>query len=236
MTNSEKHSFLPIALKAFFRRSAIRFFGLLFVCAGLLLAVALATYNPADPSFNTATGEPATNLIGTVGAIWADLLWQYSGLGALLFPIALVAWGILIIRLKWHKFQTLRIFCFIPTLLLLLVLFSALPEVSFPPVQAGFGGAVMPTFYLPLRHLLTAAHLSYLEYVILPIVFIVSVFGMAATLGIPFYLVKRWIAGTARLLQRLILFFWNKIKNTSAPKEEEEAELSIGIDSIYDSW
>jgi len=224
MTNSENHSFLPAALKLFFRRLTIRFFGLLFVCAGLLLTVALATYNPADPSFNTATGETATNLMGTVGAIWADLLWQYFGLGAILFPVALVAWGILIIRLKWHKFQILRILCFIPTLLLLLVLFSALPEVSFPPVQAGFSGAVMPVFYSLLKHFLKTAYLSYLEYAIIPIVFVVSVFGLAATLGIPFYLVKRWIAGTGRLIQSLILFFWKKIKNTPPPAEEEKAE------------
>ena len=225
MTNSEKHTFLPAALKVFFRRLTIRCFGLAFISAGLLLSIALATYNPADPSFNTATGGTATNLLGAIGAAGADLLWQFFGLGAVLFPVALIAWGILIFRFKWHKFQILRVLSLIPTLFLLLTLFSALPEVSFPPVVAGFSGAVMPAFYLPLRHALNIAHLSYLEYVLLPVIFAAVIFGLASTLGIPFYLVKRWITGLAHLIRQVILFVWKKIRRSPTPIEETESQL-----------
>ncbi|MBO4643904.1 MAG: DNA translocase FtsK 4TM domain-containing protein [Alphaproteobacteria bacterium] len=225
MTNSERHSFLPASLKLFFRRLTIRCFGIAFICAGLLLSIALATYNSADPSVNTATGGVAANLLGSVGALWADLLWQLFGLGAVLFPLSLIAWGILIFRFKWHKYQILRVFSFIPTLFLLLILFSALPEVSFSPVVAGFSGAVMPAFYLPLRQALIIAHLSYLEYVLLPVVFIATIFGLASTLGIPFYLVKRWISGLLHMVQSLLLFVWKKCRRSSPETEEKTEQL-----------
>ena len=226
MKNFEKHSFLPPALKTFFRRLLIRLSGLfLIVCSGFL-AAALFSYNPADPSFNTASGEAATNLLGTIGATWADLLWQYFGLGAVLFPASFLAWGILIVRLKWHKFQNLRVFCLIPTLFLLLVLFSSLPEVSITPVLSGFSGAVMPAFYLPLKHALNIAHLTYVEYLLLPVVFLAAIFGLAYTLGIPFYLVKRWIAASGRFLHRSGLFIWKKIRRSSENAKAEENKRS----------
>ena len=151
MVTSENHTFLPDSLKLFLRKAAVRLSGLAVIAAGIALAAALATYRSTDPSFNTATGEAAQNALGGAGAICADLLWQYFGLGAILFPLAVTAWGVLIFRLKWHKYQILRVLCFIPTLFLTLVLLSALPAVSFSPVIAGFSGAVMPAFYQPDR-------------------------------------------------------------------------------------
>lgn len=224
MTRSEKNTFLPVALKSLFRRATIRFVGLLTIGWGILLAAALATYNSADPSWNTATGDVATNLLGNIGAVWADLLWQYFGLGALLFPVSFIAWGVLIVRLKWHKFQFLRILCLIPTLFLVLILCASLPEVSFTPVLAGFSGAIIPAFYQLLLSALKTAHLAYLEYVLLGVVFIAALFGLASTLGIPFYLVKRWIAGCCRLIRRSTLFIWNKLKRSAPAVEEEKTE------------
>ena len=224
MTDSEKRAFLPDAMKSFFRRAIIRCVGFLVVCSGGLSGAALATYNPADPSFNTATGETATNALGSVGAAWADLLWQYFGLAAVLFPVALVFWGVLIIRMKWNKYQFLRVLCMIPTLFLLLFLFSALPEVSFTPVLAGFSGAVMPAFYQPLIRVLTAMHLSSLEYAFLPVVFLAAVFGLAATLGIPFHLVRRWIAATVGFVSGIVSFIRKKIRRPKPPVEEETEE------------
>ena len=115
MISSEKHTFLPDTLKVFFHKLAIRCCGLALIAAGVALAAALATYDSTDPSLNTASGNPAQNALGGAGAVCADLLWQYFGLGAVLFPLALTAWGLLVARLKWHKFQILRVLCFIPT-------------------------------------------------------------------------------------------------------------------------
>ena len=221
MVTSENHTFLPDSLKSFLRKAAVRLSGLAVIAAGIALAAALATYRSTDPSFNTATGEAAQNALGGAGAICADLLWQYFGLGAILFPLAVTAWGILIFRLKWHKYQILRVLCFIPTLFLTLVLLSALPAVSFSPVIAGFSGAVMPAFYQPLINGLHFARVPCLEYLMLPVVFVATVFGLASTLGIPFYLVKRWIAGLAAACKAAGTAVWRKVRQQNGAERTE---------------
>jgi S-DNA-T family DNA segregation ATPase FtsK/SpoIIIE len=70
---------------------------LLFVCA-IFLALALVSYSPLDPSFNTAATTPAGdsthNWVGVVGAIVADLALQIFGIAVFLVPVflALYAW------------------------------------------------------------------------------------------------------------------------------------------------
>ena len=48
----------------------------LLLVAGLALIVALASYEPTDPSLNTSTREAARNLAMLPGALTADLLLQ----------------------------------------------------------------------------------------------------------------------------------------------------------------
>ena len=63
---------------------------LLFVSA-ILLLLALASYSPLDPSFNTAStasaAHPAQNWIGLAGALLADVLFQYIGISVFLVPV-----------------------------------------------------------------------------------------------------------------------------------------------------
>jgi S-DNA-T family DNA segregation ATPase FtsK/SpoIIIE len=62
--------------------------------AGAALAVAFATYNPADPSLN-AVGAPApTNALGTVGATLADIFVQSLGLSCALLALTVVVLGL----------------------------------------------------------------------------------------------------------------------------------------------
>jgi S-DNA-T family DNA segregation ATPase FtsK/SpoIIIE len=61
------------------------------VGAGLLLAV--ATYNAADPSFNAATGLPATNALGGPGAALADIVMQSLGLSGWVAALLMLVFG-----------------------------------------------------------------------------------------------------------------------------------------------
>ncbi|MEO6911666.1 MAG: DNA translocase FtsK [Edaphobacter sp.] len=67
------------------------------VAAGLLL-LALASYTPSDPSFNTvgvyATGRPAHNWAGIVGAYLADATLQMIGVAAFFLPLVLGRLGL----------------------------------------------------------------------------------------------------------------------------------------------
>jgi S-DNA-T family DNA segregation ATPase FtsK/SpoIIIE len=71
--------------------------GFVLCVSGLLLFLALASYSPLDPSFNSASvltgSQSARNWVGLVGAIISDLMLQSFGIGAFLVPVFLGALG-----------------------------------------------------------------------------------------------------------------------------------------------
>ena len=91
--NMEARSFAPPALKALIGHRSAEFGGILLAMMGLALLIALATYNPLDPSLNTATARHAANLAGQGGAIVADLLLQGFGLAGALVGLAMLTWA-----------------------------------------------------------------------------------------------------------------------------------------------
>ena len=80
------------------RESALWVFGAL----GLILLVALATYDSSDPGFSsTGQSGPITNLIGPFGAWLSDMFFVLFGGPAFLFPVMLAFAG-------WTLFQERR--------------------------------------------------------------------------------------------------------------------------------
>ncbi len=68
--------------------------GAAFMLAGAAVLLALLSYRPTDPSWNTATAGPVANWMGLPGAWTADLLLQTIGYAGLLFGLAAVIWGL----------------------------------------------------------------------------------------------------------------------------------------------
>ncbi len=72
-------------------------FGGVVLTAAFCVALALASYAPSDPSFNSAASVSNAgtvhNLCGVWGAYGADVLWQLFGLGAFILPFVIGAWG-----------------------------------------------------------------------------------------------------------------------------------------------
>ncbi len=67
---------------------------LVFLFTGLFLVISLASYQPLDPSWNTATGAARVgNLTGRVGAFVSDLLLQSFGLAAYAIPLLILLLG-----------------------------------------------------------------------------------------------------------------------------------------------
>jgi S-DNA-T family DNA segregation ATPase FtsK/SpoIIIE len=73
----------------------------------ILLALSLLSYSPHDASFNVAARAPASgparNWIGPVGAHIADLLFQFCGFSAFLFPV-----GMILVAMRWFWSQRLE--------------------------------------------------------------------------------------------------------------------------------
>jgi len=71
--------------------------GLMVLVAAVMLSLALASYTPADASWNTVAdgvGAGARNWTGLLGAYVADALLQLVGVAAFLFPVLMVRLGI----------------------------------------------------------------------------------------------------------------------------------------------
>ena len=66
----------------------------MFLAAGILFLLSMASFHPRDPSWDTVAGLVRTNnLIGPVGAHIADVFLQAFGLAAFLFPVLIFALG-----------------------------------------------------------------------------------------------------------------------------------------------
>jgi S-DNA-T family DNA segregation ATPase FtsK/SpoIIIE len=81
--------------------------GFLLCVSALLLFLALASYSPLDPSFNSASvltgSHAARNWIGIIGAYLSDIILQFWGVGSFLLPVFLSMVGI-----RWFRSRALR--------------------------------------------------------------------------------------------------------------------------------
>ena len=85
---------LEIAGAAWGHSVAARARGGLAAAAGVALAVALATWNVSDPSFNASAAAAPRNLLGAAGATLADLLLQGLGLAGVLTALLMLVLGL----------------------------------------------------------------------------------------------------------------------------------------------
>jgi S-DNA-T family DNA segregation ATPase FtsK/SpoIIIE len=117
--------------------------GLLLIAFGFALLAALLSYNPADPSLNTAGPSlRVENMLGRPGALAADLLLQLFGLAAFAIPALPSVWGAFVlvgdVERRWRMMSLAA---------LLAVLAGALALGSAPPLEGwplgqGMGGAL----------------------------------------------------------------------------------------------
>ena len=84
---------LRVTLALVLRRLARVAAGSAIALLGAALVLALLSYAPSDPSFNTATARAAGNALGNAGAHVADLLLQLAGWPMLLLAPALILAG-----------------------------------------------------------------------------------------------------------------------------------------------
>jgi S-DNA-T family DNA segregation ATPase FtsK/SpoIIIE len=138
--NASRPSFLPVAASLFLRRRAIEAGGLILAAAGLALAVALVSYDPADPSVNVANAGAARNWLGAPGAWAADILMQSIGLAGGLAALVLMVWGWRVTLRRPLGRAWLRVTALPVCLLLGAIALAALPRPAAWPLEAGLGG------------------------------------------------------------------------------------------------
>src|SRR3990167_1695656 len=139
---SRKTAILPEGGRDFLRRRMMELVGAGVAASGVLLLLALFTYSPGDPSLNHATGRAPHNLVGVTGAYVSDLLLQTFGLAIILVPVALITWGVRMLRTHHLGFFGLRLSLLLLALLMMSVACVGLGDVGGAATQAGPGGLV----------------------------------------------------------------------------------------------
>jgi S-DNA-T family DNA segregation ATPase FtsK/SpoIIIE len=142
--------------------TARRSIGLVLILVATALFLALASYDPADPSLQVATGRAPANWLGPIGSYAADAALQAVGAAAFVILVPFAAWGWQLLR--GHRLKELR---WRLAAVALGALFLSAGLGGFPPVQSIFGGAggiighLANTFTLKIGNTFGAPWLSF---------------------------------------------------------------------------
>lgn len=91
---------LPPVVRRFLFSRFKEITGLVLIVAAIALAIALVSFSPSDPNWNTATPEEAINLLKVPGAIAADMALQLFGLLSLTLIVPIGGLGWILLRHK----------------------------------------------------------------------------------------------------------------------------------------
>jgi len=132
--------YVPDSIRDFASRRIREAAGATLVGAVLALALALATWSVQDPSLNNASDGAVRNLLGSHGAIIADLFMQSFGV-AVVAPLApLALWGWRFMTLRRFERPALRILLLIGGSLAAAGVASLFPVTDRWPLPTGLGG------------------------------------------------------------------------------------------------
>jgi len=133
---------IPEPLRTFTARRVAELSGLVLIVSVIAAGLAMMSWSVLDPSFNHATSAPVRNLLGSPGAIVADLIMQMLGLASIAFlaPLGFWGWQLLTAR-RLHRLG-LRLALWIMGGALAAGVTSLLPATSRWPLPTGLGGVL----------------------------------------------------------------------------------------------
>ncbi len=130
------------SLRHVFRRYGLAGTGAAILIASAALIFSLMTWRVDDPSLSFATDAPARNILGTPGAILADLVMQFFGLAAIALVLAAVTIGWLLLRLRPLRHPLGQIAAGFSGILLASFALACLPVFGRWPLPVGLGGVI----------------------------------------------------------------------------------------------
>src|ERR1700759_3229481 len=116
--------------------------GIALLALAMMAALALATWSVQDPSLSHATDTPVHNLLGSPGAIAADLMMQLFGLGSLALLLPIAVWGYRLLGHRALSRERLRVMLWLLGAVLAAAFASCLPKSAHWPLPSGLGGVV----------------------------------------------------------------------------------------------
>ena len=131
---------LPASARTFLSDRMSEFCGVALALVATFLLVAVISYQPGDPSLNSATNLAPANLLGHSGATIADILVQSFGYAAYLSIIGLLGWSWRIIRKQRLSLVGWRGVALIVATVTAGIGFSSLPVADDWPLPTHMGG------------------------------------------------------------------------------------------------
>ncbi len=159
-TNAGASGLLPQVLRDYFYRRLTDVTGWSLLGLATFMALAVLSFNPADPSFNHAVDNTATNLLGSGGAVTADLLIQLLGLAAALPVLVLFAWGLRILLGRNLPRPTRRIMLLTIAIAATAFSLTVLDRPGIEELGAYPGGALGVLLLRPISHFGTGLGLT----------------------------------------------------------------------------
>ncbi|MHC3126320.1 cell division protein FtsK [Brevundimonas sp. GN22] len=167
---------------------AVRVRGVAQAVIAALILVALASWNAADPSWNTASTQPVKNWLGGGGAVLADILMQSLGLGAAIGVLLVGAFGVGValgdaVPHRLHPTR-LKTFAAVMGVLLASGALSALAAPAAWPLASGMGGLWGDGITGLLAKGLTAVHVPYAKIIVGVVFGAIALWSLGYTVGL----------------------------------------------------
>ena len=106
-------SHLPASIREALARRLRELTGLALLSVSGVGAAALMTWSVQDPSLSHATSRAIRNIVGYPGAIFADLMMQILGLGAIMLILPVAVWGWRMLTHRTFDREAVRLGCWI---------------------------------------------------------------------------------------------------------------------------
>jgi S-DNA-T family DNA segregation ATPase FtsK/SpoIIIE len=135
-------SHLPASIREALAQRLRELAGLTLIALSGVAAAALMTWSVQDPSLSHATSRAIRNIVGYPGAIFADLLMQILGLGAIMLILPVAVWGWRMLTRRTFDREALRIACWILCMVISAGFASCWPHGGAWPLPTGLGGVV----------------------------------------------------------------------------------------------
>ena len=133
-------SAVPAALRIFFMRRLSEFAGLMLFLALMAGGLSLASWSVDDPSLNHALDGAARNWLGYPGAVIADELMQFFGLGVIVLLAIPVRWAVALLTHQGFLRPFTRLIAWLCAALAASAALSAIAAPSGWSLVAGMGG------------------------------------------------------------------------------------------------
>lgn len=186
--------------------------------AGLFILLALASFNPQDPSFNsTGAGGKVYNLCGFVGSFLSDILYQLFGISAWFIAVAMIVKSYKVFKGEPRKQDKMKLL--IPVFLLLTI--SSLIALYFPQNKI-YSGSIYVSGVLGLgisKGLIAGFNSVGVSILLWSLFFVLSIFYTEKSIkdigeSIPFHLVlrRKWIEFKENIFAYVNSLFKAKLK------------------------